>query len=209
MMAAARRRRRDPIDRFEEKFIPEPNSGCWLWLAASGHAGYGQFFIDGTVYPASKAAWMLYKGPVPDGMDVCHRCDVSACVNPDHLFIGTHLENMQDCMQKGRFKFLGSRPGEMNAAAVLTEADVLVIRASSKSGRALAHEYGVSATTITEIQTGKTWSHLPGARPARKRPQLTPEQRAMIGASPEKPKVLAARFGISEGLVYACRKERN
>jgi hypothetical protein len=88
-----------PKQRFEEKFIPVPESGCWLWTAGLGVGGYGQFYLEWPT-PAHRASYMLYKGEIPEGMYILHKCDVKCCVNPDHLFVGTHSDNMKDYADK-------------------------------------------------------------------------------------------------------------
>lgn len=75
---------------------------CWLWTGARLKTGYGVLKRGGRVLKASRVAWALVKGPIPDGLFVCHHCDNPPCVRPDHLFLGTHLDNMRDRDAKGR-----------------------------------------------------------------------------------------------------------
>lgn len=77
---------------------------CWLWTGKKAGNGYGQFIHDGDFIGAHRAAWMVLRGPIPTGMYVLHRCDVPLCINPDHLFLGTHRDNMRDMTAKGRHK---------------------------------------------------------------------------------------------------------
>jgi hypothetical protein len=90
------------IDRFFEQTEPEPNSGCLLWIAAVNQTGYGRPTYDGRQQLAHRVAWQIANGPIPAGMCVCHRCDIPACVNIDHLFLGTKRDNTHDMMVKGR-----------------------------------------------------------------------------------------------------------
>lgn len=87
--------------RFERKWTPEPNTGCWLWLHGTQKFGYGFFKHAGEVN-AHRVAWLLYRGQIPPKMHVLHHCDVPQCVNPEHLFLGTQADNMKDCARKGR-----------------------------------------------------------------------------------------------------------
>lgn len=160
------------VRRFEKKYIPEPNSGCWLWLAAVGSSGHGQFFIRKStkrkgIINAHRASWLIYKGLIGPLDLVLHSCDNPYCVNPDHLFIGSHKDNMRDCANKGRIVVPASACGDKNPAAILSDDDVINIRSSSETVRCLAKSYGVSSSCIQEAKTGKSFPHLPGAIPIR------------------------------------------
>ena len=100
---------RDPKIRFEQSFVPVTESGCWLWIKAvldcskfDGNLAYGRFSLRGRTHYAHRMAWFLYRGAIPSGKMVCHKCDVPTCVNPDHLFLGTALDNVRDMLRKGR-----------------------------------------------------------------------------------------------------------
>jgi hypothetical protein len=111
---------------------------------------------------ASRAAYVLHKGPIGD-LHVCHTCDNGLCVNPDHLFLGTHLDNMRDMIDKGRKpkgRDTNTLFGSTHPCAVLSEADVLAIRASEKSITELASHYGVHYGTIYAIIQRRNWKHI-------------------------------------------------
>jgi hypothetical protein len=98
--------------RFNQKYIPEPNTGCWLWTACVGHKGYGLFSnAKRIMVRAHRHSYGLFKGIIPHNMEVCHRCDTPACVNPDHLWLGTRKENSADSWNKGRAKIPHQRVG--------------------------------------------------------------------------------------------------
>ena len=144
--------------------MPEPNSGCWLWLGVvDAKTGYGHFSSTRTnVAGAHRVSWRMHRGEIPAGLCVCHKCDVRSCVNPDHLFLGTYSENMRDASRKGRMNWkLGARrnlpSGANHHAAKLTLPQVLEIRASKASGIELAKSFGVSNVTISRIRSGVIW----------------------------------------------------
>jgi len=145
---------------FEDRFIPEPNSGCWLWTGMLQDRGYGHFCFQQKTVRAHRAAWEMFCGPIPSGQHVLHRCDNRACVNPDHLFLGTHGDNMRDRNSKGRAR--GPR-GEAASQAKLTREDVVGIRYGAKIGletAMLAEVYGVNKSTIQRIVSRKLWDHV-------------------------------------------------
>lgn len=135
-------------------------TSCWIWGGAGKGNGYGSFSLAGSTLPAHRAAYILFNGRDPGLMDVCHRCDNRACVNPDHLFLGTRLENMQDCMRKGRTargERLGNRRADRGSAAKLTWDQVNAIRSSGEPAKVLAARYGVTNDNINRIRRNDTW----------------------------------------------------
>ena len=146
-------------ERFEKSYIPEPMSGCWLWIKAVKNTGYGRFKLGDRPTSAHRLSWTLHRGEIPDGLWVLHKCDVPSCVNPDHLYLGTHADNTNDALKRGRFfKWNGLRSGENNPRAKLTKDMVSYIRSNPDlTSPFLSSELGVSRTAITNIRQGRTW----------------------------------------------------
>jgi hypothetical protein len=127
---------------------------CWLWTRSVGSHGYGQVTFRGKPATAHRVSWEIHNGPVPDGLDVLHRCDVRRCCNPAHLFVGTARDNMRDMHSKGR----------ANNPHKLSEDDVLNMRTVYAFGGRivdLAAAYGVTPATASEAIKGTTWKGLP------------------------------------------------
>ena len=138
-------------------------NGCWIWGGSMGKLGYPQMTILGKTKAAHRAAWWAaHHGTlIPDGMCVCHTCDNPACVNPDHLFLGTRSDNMRDMVRKGRHG--GSPPplhGQSNPASKLNWNAVDEIRrrlACGATQRGVAEDFKVSSSCIGRISRGETW----------------------------------------------------
>jgi hypothetical protein len=148
------------IEYFIERSIPEPNTGCWLWLGATQWNGYGAVRVGNKTKPAHRLAYETHHGvTLASDLDVCHKCDTRACVNPDHLFSGTRTDNMRDCSNKGRV-VTPSLAGERCPASKLTPRQVIAIRSDPRSQRAIGRAYGVDHGTVGHIKRGSTWRSL-------------------------------------------------
>lgn len=137
----------------------DKTEGCWMWTGATSPLGYGNISIGGHSVAAHRLSWVITHGEIPKGMCVCHRCDTPACVNPDHLFLGTHLENMRDASIKDRFKAIPR--GEANHASKLTRADVLEMRHLRSLGldyTAIGRQFGVGKNTCRRACVGESWA---------------------------------------------------
>jgi hypothetical protein len=141
----------------ETRCIPEPNTGCWLWERSVSEAGYGTLTLKLISKYAHRLAWEVFRGPIPDGLSVLHKCDVRSCVNPDHLFLGTDRDNSDDKIAKGRDRHPGQL-GEANANAKLTKKAIGDIRSQPNENlRILAEKYGVSRQAIWKVRHGVGW----------------------------------------------------
>jgi hypothetical protein len=141
--------------RFERSYIPEPNSGCWLWTGAVGAGGYGVIFFKGRHTLAHRAAYELFVQPPPRGLFICHRCDNRACVNPEHLFVGTASDNSADMVGKNR-----QAKGEQRANSKINPALVRAILGSSLPDTEWATRLNVTKGTINHIRHRRNWRHV-------------------------------------------------
>ena len=155
-------------ERYWSKVDRSGGSGaCWPWTAARHGQGYGLFTQDGKLHRAHRVAWSLTHGAIPKsvgfhGTCVLHRCDNPPCCNPEHLFLGTHFDNMRDMSNKGRAAQPDNR-GERCYAAKLTAADVRQMRRLSAHGASssdIAKAFDVSQPAAWRIINGQRWTHV-------------------------------------------------
>lgn len=146
----------------DDMSMPEPNSGCWLWLGTLKSNGYGAITIGGRFWHAHRLSYALHHGPIADGLDVCHKCDTRLCVNPAHLFVGTRKDNMQDARRKGRLvqseAKRDAKAGEKSPVHKLTDAEIREIIQYHRcrlSTREVARMYGVAKVTVQQIVYGR------------------------------------------------------
>lgn len=147
-------------DRVAAGTLPPDERGCRIWTGHVNDDGYGRINRDGRLVYIHRAICERDHGPLPAGHEACHTCDRPACLEPSHLFPGTHAENMADCARKGRK--LG-RAGSRNPAAKLDEMEVALIKIQLGAGHRLAdlgREFGVKPETIGAIKAGRIWRHV-------------------------------------------------
>lgn len=139
-----------------EDFIKFPDmigtDECWEWFGGRSRRGYGNFAFNGKQYRANRFAYERYIGPIPDGLWVLHRCDNPPCCNPDHLFLGTNLDNVRDKIQKGR-----QQQGSLDEIKVR---EMRKLYEAGVSTRQIAKLFGVSAPHAWRVVTRREWAHI-------------------------------------------------
>jgi hypothetical protein len=151
--------RKTESERFTAKLSPPNETGCRLWQGSIDTSGYGLFRrATGKLVKAHRFAWERENGPISEGMQVCHRCDVPTCCEASHHFLGSIADNMRDRNQKGRHAH-----GIRNAAAKLDDAGVRRVRVAFSAGASvasIAREYGVTWRTVWLAAVGISWRHV-------------------------------------------------
>jgi hypothetical protein len=151
---------KDPLTAFESHFTKEPGGACWLWQGVRFiRGGYGTFThrpSGQVVRRAHRVSWELYRGDIPEGMHVLHKCDCRLCVNPDHLFLGDQSENMADKVSK-----LRQNRGDKHGMSKLIEAQAIKVKADPRPYAEIAIDFGISIQTVSNIKLGRSWKHLP------------------------------------------------
>lgn len=155
--------------------------GCWLWTAATNNRGYGVIGFGGgnKIVLAHRLSWILHNGEIPDGQLVLHKCDVRACVNPDHLYLGNMKDNARDHMERGdpyiyklherRHEWDDIRTAAMprgknhhRSNAKINESIARQIFLATGSQREIAERFGLCQQAVSKIKTLKTWGHVNG-----------------------------------------------
>ena len=154
----------DVLNKMMRKIKVNEKTGCWEWVGSKHvHAPYGRLQINGKECLAHRAMYEIKVGPIPEGMCICHACDVCCCVNPAHLWVGTRADNARDRDCKGRM-VVGNHAGEHNGRSKLTVEEVKTIRKRYRYRKItlarLANEYGVDLGTIGSIIRNKSWKDL-------------------------------------------------
>ena len=140
------------------------SNGCLIWQGTKKDSGYGTIKINQIIYRVHRLVYFLSFGSIPKGIYVCHRCDRPECVNPDHLFLGTQKENINDCRKKGRMSV-----GEHRPSSKLKEADVIYIFTNkTEAKRFIARKFKITPKAVRDIKNGVTWQYLTSAIPAEK-----------------------------------------
>ena len=133
----------------------DPATGCWNWTHDFHQMGYGVVNHGRARERAHRASYREFVGEIPSGMLVCHRCDNRRCMNPEHLFLGTHKDNTRDMVKKDRHM-----AGERHHNAKLTAEQVADLRADQRSYRAIAMDLGISPLTVGQIKRRESWRHI-------------------------------------------------
>ena len=144
--------------------VVRKHTGCWDFTGSINKWGYGEMHIGGRFNPshhnAHRISWIVHRGNIPKGLIVCHVCDCRSCCNPEHLFLGTHKDNMQDMIKKGRSNFL---KGDKCPWAILTEKKVLeILKMFEKGFNAveIGKKFNIDRRHISDIKRGRRWGHV-------------------------------------------------
>ena len=132
-------------------------NGCWNWQGSKSVKGYGRIKFEGVYWSTHRLMAFLKLSDLGEGSVVCHRCDNPSCINPDHLFVGTQLENILDRDLKGR---RNQAKGENQGSSKLTAAQVTSIRLDTRKHSTIAAEYGITRAHVGNLKANRAWKHI-------------------------------------------------
>ncbi len=140
------------LERFESRLVYEPNSGCWLWDGHVDVNGYARMKVSGPCDRLHRVSYEHFVGTIPGGLHVCHQCDIRSCVNPAHLFIGTHQDNMADMAAKGRARGGGSTRKRLSLDELLEIKDAI---SSGTPATTIARRFNLTRQSVEAIRRGR------------------------------------------------------
>lgn len=191
---------------------------CWDWTGGISSQGYGHLRSDGKSYRANRLAYTLAVGQIPEGMEICHRCDRPICCNPFHLFPGSHSDNMVDCVSKGRHR-ARTRPdlnlrGELSPKAKLSREVVLQIKDRLLAGerqKSIADNLPVSFATVSLIARGRQWGSVTGFTGEERLSSKTLSREDVLDIanrlrSGERQKEIAEKYQVKSDRIYRIAK---
>ena len=149
-----------PKERIIMNSAIDTNTDCWIFIGNRVKNGYGQICINGKIGIAHRHSYVAFKGDIPGGLLVCHKCDNPSCVNPEHLFIGTHQDNSDDKIKKGRHN---AAKGEKHYKSKLSATDVINIRSMAKDGlteNEIAKKFNIGRGAVSSIKRRQCWKHI-------------------------------------------------
>lgn len=152
-------------NRLLSKVVVDQAIGCWNWTGSKIKFGYGRIGVDDKTYSAHRLSYQVFRGEIPEGLYVCHKCDNPACINPDHLFLGTQRDNMQDALRKGRIKLPDNggaqyKPGNKAFNRVLPDNQVIEIKGMLKNGVSpsiIARKMNLKRQVVADIKRGQAY----------------------------------------------------
>lgn len=191
----------------EERVQVDEITGCLLWVGSTNTSGYGIINVDGEGV-AHRASYKKYVGPILPGMHILHTCDRPACVAPEHLFQGTHLQNMQDMKAKGRSR---GAVGAANAGAKITESQAIEIMRDTRTQNIVAEHYGISSVMVGLIRNGRAWKHIFKEQYRDQRTALTPSffSNGVIGLIKKDTRTqmqIAVEYGVSQSTISKIKR---
>lgn len=139
----------------------EDEKGCWICTSHINNTNrYTRIWVNNKQVALHRFMYEYYKRKIPEKMEVCHSCDNTRCINPEHLFLGTHKENMQDCIKKKRFKMEMDNTGSRNGMSKLTEEQVVQIFYAKGINKEIGYKFNVTASCVSNIKSKRSWKHI-------------------------------------------------